>query len=494
MPAFYDFIREFWNHARMAQPLEKTFSKHTIAGFLVCLLFCFASFSSFANDNVHQDKYAAFVMDADTGTVLHRENANKRLHPASLTKIMTLLMVFEALDQRKLKLYDRVLITSHAASMIPSKLDLPAGSTIKVRDAIRALSVKSANDVAVAVAEKLGGSEARFAKMMTKKARSLGMTRTRFMNASGLHHPRQVSTARDMAKLARVLLTDYQKHYHYFSRDQFKYRGKTYKSHNKLMKTYPGMDGFKTGYIRASGFNLVSSAVRGDNRLIGVVFGGKTGNLRNDQMEMILDRSFARVGTMMMARVPLPERKPVRDIQVADASGFTYVSPAAGHVKSPAKEIQAYARNAKASRWDMLSAVDETSLFNRLVGQGDYDMAMRNRIETGLIGVSAVLNEPIPAHVWKDGAAVVTKARTKGNWAVQVGAFSSRERTDKALTHSLAALPNDLRYGQGTVAPLQTEDGWIFRARLHGYTKRAAYKACKALDDCIPIAPYALNR
>lgn len=463
------------------------FLKHTIAGTILCLFLLCTAFVAHANDNVYEDKYAAFVIDAYTGTVLYQENANTSLHPASLTKMMTLLMVFEAIEQHKLKVYDRVIISKHAASMIPSKLDLPVGSTIKVRDAIQALTVKSANDVAVALAEKIGGSEQNFAKMMTRKARQIGMRQTRFVNASGLHHPKQVSSARDMATLARTLLIEYEKYYPYFNKKSFSYRGKTYKSHNKLLTSYDGMDGFKTGYIRASGFNLVSSAVRGDTRLIGVVFGGKSGNLRNDQMEMLLDRSFAKAHSLLLANVPLPKHKPETAMEVAS---LTEYQPSAGSEPVPVTAREMFEQGIAAqSRWAMLDENNEKSVINRMIGQGDYDIDMRKRIETGLIGVSSYLKEEIPTSAW--GNHTVKK---KSLWAIQIGAFSSRERTENALTLSLASLPETLRSAQSIIAPMETQEGWIYRARLLGYSKRDARKACQVLSDCIPIAPGALHR
>lgn len=463
------------------------FSKNTIVGTFLCFaIFCF-SYSAHADENVHKDKYAAFVIDAYTGTVLYEENANKSLHPASLTKMMTLLMVFEAIEQRKLKVYDRVVISRHAASMIPSKLDLPVGSTIKVRDAIQALTVKSANDVAVAVAEKLGGTEQNFAKLMTRKARKMGMRKTRFVNASGLHHPKQTSTARDMAILARTLLTEYEKYYPYFSKTEFKYRGKIYKSHNKLLQSYEGMDGFKTGYIRASGFNLVSSAVRDDTRLVGIVFGGKTGHLRNKQMASILDYSFDKSRSLLLASVPTPKRKPATTIEVAALSNYT---PAAGHSDTglTAREIFEQSLSSQ-SRWAMLDANNENSVINRMIGQGDYDGDVRKRVETGLIGISSHLNQTIPPHVFG-----LDPSYEAPDWAIQIGAFSTRERTERALTFSIASLPDGLNQAQSLVAPLETQEGWIYRARLLGYTKKQARKACQALSDCIPIAPSALHR
>ncbi len=433
---------------------------------------------SLADAHAKNNKYAAFVMDAETGLVLHQENANKRLHPASLTKMMTLLMVFDALEKGKIRLNTRIKISKYAASMIPSKLGLEVGETIKVKHAIRALAVKSANDIAVAVAEKLGGSEKNFARMMTKRARELGMRKTRFRNASGLHDAKQISTARDMAKLGRILVTDYKKYYHYFSKKSFKYKGKTYKSHNRLMSTYAGMDGLKTGYINKSGFNLVSSAVRNDRRLIGVVFGGKTGKSRNARMAQILDNSFARIGTMRIARstVPVPQRKP-------NIYGF-----------KTAKIKALY----KSSRWAMLNSANDGSMFNRMIGQGDYDINVRNRIETGLIAISAHMGERIPPYIFTaklkapaPRPARISKKRRiqKGDWAIQVGAFTSRINSDAAVIKSMNKLPSDLRHNKSSIAPYKTAQGWIFRARLHGYTKESAKDACRILNDCVAIAP-----
>ncbi len=460
------------------------------------------SFAKKNEGNVYKEKYAAFVMDADTGLILHRENENKQLHPASLTKMMTLLMVFDALERRKLKLYSRVRISKHAASMVPSKLDLPVGSTIKVEDAIYSLVTKSANDVAVALAEKLGGTESNFARMMNKKARKIGMTRTRFKNASGLHDPKQVSTARDMARLARVIINDYSKYYHYFSTKEFTYQGKTYKSHNKLMHTYAGMDGMKTGYIRPSGFNLVASAVQNDRRLIAVVFGGRTGKLRNAQMQKILDKSFQRINSLTIAknRIPIPQKKPDTTIELASIKVPAITPPKFKHIDlSP--------QNSK-TRWDMLDSSNPNSVFNRMIGEGDYDITIRNRIETGLIAISAHLRETKnPKLLNYDSekikiaslnideisapAPTAKELSKRGAWAIQIGAFTTRERTNKAIAASLEKLPLDLKHANSSIAPLKTPQGWIYRGRLQGYTKTAANDACKILNDCIPISPNA---
>lgn len=246
-------------------------------------------------------KYASFVMDADTGRVLHSVNADTRNYPASLTKMMTLFMLFEAIEQKKVNLNTKMRVSRRATWQPPSRLGLKRGSYIKVEDAIYALVTKSANDVATVVAEALGGTEWEFAKEMTKRAHQIGMKSTNFRNASGLPNRRQLSTARDMALLGNELWKRFPKYYGYFKTQKWKYNGRTYGNHNKLMKTYDGMDGIKTGYIRASGFNLVTSVNRGGHRLIGVVFGGKTSTHRNNVMARILDKAFTRIDPQMMA-------------------------------------------------------------------------------------------------------------------------------------------------------------------------------------------------
>ncbi|MCB1556154.1 MAG: D-alanyl-D-alanine carboxypeptidase, partial [Alphaproteobacteria bacterium] len=237
-------------------------------------------------------RYASIVMDADTGMILSERYADKQVHPASLAKMMTLVLTFDAIAQGRLALNDRIVISRHAASMVPSKLDLAPGETIRVEDAIYALVTKSANDVAVALAEAIGGTETRFARQMTARAWAIGMNNTRFRNASGLHDRYQVTTARDMAKLARYILNEYPDYYPYFGTRHFSYQGKDYENHNRLLGRYTGMDGSKTGYIQASGFNLVASARRDGHRIVGVVFGGRTAKSRNAHMVALLDNGF----------------------------------------------------------------------------------------------------------------------------------------------------------------------------------------------------------
>lgn len=236
----------------------------------------------------------SIVVDHRSGLVLSEDGADTVTYPASLTKMMTLYLVFEALRSGRVALGTRLPVSAEAARQPPSKLGLKAGSTIRVDEAIRALAVKSANDVAVVLAEGIGGSEARFAQLMTYRARELGMTGTRFVNASGLPDEAQRTTARDMSVLARRLLNDFPEYYGYFGLPYFVWRGRTYHNHNRLLATYPGMDGLKTGYIRASGYNLAASAERDGRRLVAVVLGGASSGERNREMVRLLDQGFAR--------------------------------------------------------------------------------------------------------------------------------------------------------------------------------------------------------
>ena len=242
-------------------------------------------------------KYASLILDADSGLILHAVNADTSNYPASLTKMMTLYLVFDALEDGRLDLKTDLVATTRAAGQPASRLGLHRGEKITVEEAILALVTKSANDVATVLAEALAGSEKKFALVMTAKARKLGMERTTFRNASGLPHNGQLSTARDMAVLARALLRDHARYYHYFSTDHFTYDGATHSNHNDLLTTYEGTDGIKTGYIRASGFNLVASVKRDGRRLVGVIFGGNSPYARNQLMKTLLDKGFASMAT-----------------------------------------------------------------------------------------------------------------------------------------------------------------------------------------------------
>jgi D-alanyl-D-alanine carboxypeptidase len=241
-------------------------------------------------------KYASIVVDMETGQVLHDRDADESRHPASLTKVMTLYLVFDAIESGKLKLSDRMPVSKAASRAQPSKLGLKSGSTIKVEDAIRALVTKSANDVAIVIAEKLGGTEAKFATKMNAKAKQLGMNSTTFRNASGLPDKKQVTTARDMAKLAEAIYQDHKNRYNYFSLSSFTWGKRKYMNHNELLKKVDGVDGIKTGFTNASGYNLMASAERGGRRVIAVMMGGTTGKSRDAHVRDLIEAAFLEIG------------------------------------------------------------------------------------------------------------------------------------------------------------------------------------------------------
>lgn len=237
------------------------------------------------------------VVDANTGKVLHNEDGDELRYPASLTKMMTLYMTFELIDAGRLSYDDRILISARAASAQPSKLGLEPGDTIRVLDAVKALVTKSANDVAIAIAEKIGGSEAAFARLMTARARELGMTRTVFRNASGLPDPDQVTTARDMITLGIRLQDQFPQHYRHFSTRQFAFGRKQYRNHNTMLASFNGIDGIKTGYTAKSGFNLVTSVRRDGRHVVAAVFGGASAATRNGEMRVLLLQALPKAST-----------------------------------------------------------------------------------------------------------------------------------------------------------------------------------------------------
>ncbi len=390
-------------------------------------------------------KYASVVMDAETGRVLHARNANTRNYPASLTKMMTLYMVFEALERGELSLDTRLEVSRRAEGQAPSKLGLKRGQTIRVEDAILALVTKSANDVATVVAEGLAESEYKFALAMTKRARALGMRRTTFRNASGLPNRRQLSTARDMALLARRMMEDFPQYYPYFSRERFTWNGRTYGNHNNLLGHYEGTDGIKTGYTRASGFNLVASVERNGRRLIGVVFGGRSSKTRDRHMVKLLDKGFVRV-----AQIPSQEEL----LEVAARAART------------AERIDA--RNPFRNK----VAAEVPANENGVVAQGDADPA-------------AVASA-------KAAAAETAIRRRTGPWKIQVGAFHDAEPARKIARTAHSKL-RDLGDGLSITVDLRA-DGRIYRARLAGIeSEKDARMACRVLRrrnlDCLPIAP-----
>ena len=276
--------------------------------------------------------FAAYVVDANTGKTLYAVNENELRHPASVTKVMTLYLLFEQLEKGRLTLDSDIRISAHAASMAPSKLGLRPGSTIEVEDAIKAIVTKSANDIASAIGEAVGGTEDRFAEMMTAKAHALGMSRTHYENASGLPDPDQVTTARDLSILGRAIQERFPRYYTYFATPHFAFRGQVMRNHNHLLGRVEGVDGIKTGYTRASGFNLLTSAKAGNRRIVSVVLGGKSAGSRDQIMAALVDKHLENASPIRLAgpivdtggerievarNEPVERREPVREAPVA---------------------------------------------------------------------------------------------------------------------------------------------------------------------------------
>lgn len=382
-------------------------------------------------------KYASIVMDYQTGQVLHASSADAQRYPASLTKMMTLYMVFERLKNGSMTLNQPLHVSSRAASMPPSKLGLRTGETIRLQDAIGVLVTRSANDVAVVVAESIAGTESEFAQLMTRKARQLGLQHTTFRNASGLPNRGQVTTARDMAFLAKALLDHFPRYYKYFSTTEYTYRGQTINSTNKLLDRYKGLDGIKTGYINASGFNLAASAVRNGRRIIAVVFGGRSSQSRNAHMVTLLDRGFEEAKQLRVARTVAPEGPAApKPVQLASAAGS-----AAPQSKQ------------KEPGLSLISSA-EASTSEATYAEGD--------------------------------------ATTSGIWAIQVGAFSDSQSA-QAIAGKAAEQVQGLSLEHVAVSNTRGVKGSLYRARLIGLEEKQAKTACKTLSsegmDCLVVNP-----
>ena len=319
-------------------------------------------------------KKAAIVIDFDTKEVLFETNADTRNYPASLTKMMTLYIVFDFVRQGKLSLDDHLIVSGTAASRSPSKLYLEEGSSIKVRDAVNALIIKSANDVATVVSEKISGSEREFAKLMTKYARNLGMNSTTFKNASGLPNRSQLTTARDMSKLSHALISNFPEEYKLFSKTSFIWNGKTYNTHNKLMLNYDGADGIKTGYIRASGFQLAFSAVRNKKRLIGIYFGGDTGKQRNDRLKLYMNNAYKKLKVKNTTVSKIKEQNKNDKIAIPNVKEYSIVVGTFKYRKNALKQIDIIKNKYPKTTTDKTSEV----VFIEVSGKKLYESRFNN--------------------------------------------------------------------------------------------------------------------
>jgi D-alanyl-D-alanine carboxypeptidase len=390
----------------------------------------------------------SIVIDADTGQVLSETNAGVATHPASLTKMMTLYLTFEALNTGKLRLDQYLPVSGEAAIQAPTKLGLTPGDAVEVHELILGLVTKSANDAAVVLAEGLAGSESAFAERMTQKARQLGLLHTTYRNASGLPDPEQMTTARDVAQLALALYHDFPREYRYFSTREFNFRGKIVTNHNHLLEWYDGADGIKTGYIRTSGFNLAASAVRNGHRLIGVVMGGRSARSRDEEMAELLDRGFEGIGVgpMLVAHREMPAAPP---LAAAEAAG-------------DAEPV------APATRGEKPGAIAKVAA--RLAAH----LAPVAKAEAATLAHDSHPSPP------------------EERWSIQLGAFHDETAAEK-VAQEAASQPLAKGKPLRIAPPAKGEKDRLYRARLLNFTSKEAREVCAALHkkriECATVPP-----
>ena len=407
-------------------------------------------------------RYAAYVIDANTGQVLFSRNADARRYPASLTKMMTLYMVFEAMAAKRISPSTQIPVSKNAAAEVPTKLGVPAGRSVSVDIAIKALVTRSANDVSTAIAEMLGGSESGFAKMMTAKARQLGMNSTQFRNAHGLPNGEQFTTARDMAILGIALREHFPQYYSYFSTRSFQYGKQTISSHNRMFGRVQGVDGIKTGYIRSSGFNLVTSVKDGGRNVVAVVMGGESAKSRDNHMAELL-------------RTHLPKAS-------RGGSGPLVASP----------KITPGVPAAVASTWSLPQKDIPMPAF-RPAG----DVAVAAYAPPVAVATRAQDPAPVPQMAVPEPMAqvdpVVTAAvRPSGGWAVQVASSPSEREALDVLARTGAQAGGLLSQATAFTEIFDNKGTIFYRARFGGFqSKNAAWNACNALKkkriDCYAV-------
>ncbi len=455
----------------------------------------------------YNPKYAGLVIELNHDVVLYEDRANARRYPASLTKLMTLYLTFEAMQQGRLTWDKRLPVSARAAKQPQTNIGLRKGDRVTVRDLVDSLIVRSANDSAVVLAEGLGKSEWNFALAMTQKARALGMNKTTFRNASGLPDSKQITTARDMAKLAVALKRDFPEHMHLFKKTRFNYKGRNYYSHNRVLKYFKGSDGMKTGYIRASGFNLVTTASRNGYDVVAVVMGGRTSKRRDRHMVDILNRSFNKLARKnrfelrFASAVPTPLFK--------DANGQPETLQVNSEPETPA-EIAAAALAAvpdgkPVSRREASLAVipppkpvgqstadkaDESpsspalTLTARAMAQTSQpDRSTGDSVESSTINAAPVALAAASA----DGPVPYSKplppARAPFNWGVQVGTFSSHKDAMMAAASAMDKAGNSVKQGSILVANHTQGQATLHRARIAGMKETEARRLCHVLTQ-----------
>ncbi len=459
--------------------------------------------------------YAAIVVDANSGRALHESNPDSLRHPASLTKIMTLYLLFEQLEAGRLKLDSRLPVSSHAASQSPTKLELEAGQTLAVEDAIKAIVTKSANDAAVVVGEAIGGSEENFARLMSRKARALGMTRTVYANASGLPDSDQLTTARDQAILGRAIQERFPRHYRYFSTASFRYHGIAMRNHNHLLGRIDGVDGIKTGYTRDSGFNLVTSVRRGGRHIVAVVLGGSSAGARDARMRELIARHIAQASLQRTAPT-IAEGSPTtpRGPELASARGEPAPVPAV-HKPAPApgstetirplvvRTIQVKPGNVQtAAIAPLVVPAPQSSVAPTQLAAAPPQPAAPQPVATpapqaapapppvaraGVFGVvparwpqaaaepETVAATPVAAYAATQSSA---HASTRGEWAIQIGAFPEEAQAKERLRSAQNMARGVLGHADPFTEKVVKGSKELYRARFAGFDRDGAEAAC----------------
>ena len=447
--------------------------------------------------------YAAMVIDARTGEVLHSRNADTRLHPASLTKMMTLYVAFDAIERGEISLDTAVTISRKAAAEPPSRLGLKAGQKVKLRHLIRAAAVKSANDAATAIGEAIEGSEAAFARRMNRTAKALGMDRTTFRNAHGLTEKGHLSTARDMTALGRHLFYDYPEYYNLFSRRQTSAGTRMVANTNgRLLAAYRGADGIKTGYTRAAGYNLVASAERRGERIIATVFGGRSSTWRNQRVAELLDMGFDRAPSRVAVVKPVkprlgeaPGQPVVRLTGLVDTSprplGRPGAEPPAGTMLAMADGIASAL--AEVAVTDAVEAAEELELAEVAAPAPAPRAAFPASLAGALLRPAP---RPVPGIETAEVQAtpvVVTRMTTSGGrqWAINVGRYTTRDEAERVLLQT--ALVEISTLDEALRKVVRSPQGW--EANFVGLSEERAELACRRLHaqnvNCIPIGPGA---
>lgn len=425
--------------------------------------------------------YSVVILDADTGRVILSDSPTAQRHPASLTKMMTLYMTFDALKAGTLTLDQRLTVSANAASRPATKLGLRPGQTIAVKDAIMALITLSANDMSVVLAEAIGGTEDVFAARMTARARELGMSNTLFRNANGLPNDEQVTSANDMAKLGLALMRDHPTYYPMFSTQKWRYGGKVITNHNRMLGRYEGTNGIKTGYIRASGFNLVVSVKRGGVHLVGAIFGGSSAKARDDHMIELLDAAFVRLQTkpelVAAAEVVRPNA-----VSAPARTAVAAATPAPADIALAAAALDAkIADVSSGEEAEAESAYATPPAATKPAAARPAAVAAAPPSVTAPARPTAVAALAAPNTLGAQADRAREKAMVGETWGVQIGAFRRQDAAVDHLNDAARIAASALRGAQMAVHQGTDDKGTIYRARFVGLSENGARDACLAL-------------